>query len=63
MKKNKYRPGMKIKSMAELAMLVEGGQYIYLNHKPMHPGWIMSMQFRCLMEYVWQGRAFMAVRQ
>ncbi len=46
MKKNKFKKGDPIGSVALLAFLIKTGQWIYLRDKPKHPSFISSMMFR-----------------
>ena len=49
-------------TMAELAEGIHAGEWFCLNGKPTHPGWIASMQFRCVMASVALGRIRRAIR-
>ena len=44
-----YRSGRVVRSMSELAGLVQSGQYVCLRGKPLHPGFIISMTFRTVL--------------
>lgn len=49
---NKFRQGAVIKTMAVLVKELDAGRWIYWNHKPQHPGWIISMTYRTLRQAV-----------
>ena len=46
--KNKYRKGGYLKTMASVSKWLDGGNWIFWNHKPQHPSWIGSMQYRVI---------------
>ncbi len=54
----KYKKGHRITGMTELDMCFDAGEYIYWNHKPQHPSWLMSMQYNSLKNAVKQGILF-----
>jgi len=41
----KYRKGATISSLALLAMGIEAGERIYYRGRPLHPGFILHMNF------------------
>lgn len=43
----KYRPGRKL-SMVALVNRLLRGEYVFLRDKPMHPGFMLSMQLNTL---------------
>jgi hypothetical protein len=49
-RQNKYRMGGLIRSMDEVVAEVKAGRYIYLRHKPQHPGWVLSLQLKTLLD-------------
>lgn len=61
MKKNKLKPGRKINTIASLERHIKLGRWIYLNHKPLHYGWITSMQYRTLSKFVYSGMVRVAL--
>jgi len=56
MRKNKYRQGSVIRTIGELLCEIEAGRYVYLNHKPQNPGWVISMQLRAVLLFLNSGR-------
>ncbi len=56
-----YEPGAKVASMQELASALEAGRWVFINHKPYHPGWLVSMTYHSLRLYVRAGRVRVAV--
>lgn len=55
----KYRKGGQIISIGEL---VEQ-EFVYFGNKLTHKGWFMSWQFRFLLQMIYSGRLFYAVKQ
>lgn len=62
MRTKMFEKGEQIKSMDELSSELRKGNYVFLNHKPQHPGWVGSMMFRTLEAYVRGGGARFALR-
>lgn len=58
-KKAKYRKGGQIISVGELAKQ----DFVYFGDKLTHKGWFMSWQFRFLLQMIYSGRIFYAVKQ
>jgi hypothetical protein len=48
----KYERGVEFKTMAELDAWLRAGLWVYLDKKVQHPGWVWSMQFRTVSNYV-----------
>lgn len=47
--KNKYRKGYIIFGMSELCYRLEDGKWVYLRDKVMHPGFMLGMHLRTIM--------------
>ena len=62
-RQNKYRPGPKIRDMAELSAHLDAGRYVYWNHKPQHPSWLASMTYHTLRGAVRKGILRIAITQ
>lgn len=60
---NKFTVGPKVKSMESLASLLEHSCWVYLNHKPYHPYFLVHMQFGTLQQFVKAGRVAQAIRR
>ena len=48
MYKRKYRKGKKIVSLSALKHFLDKDNFVYINHKILHKGWVLSLQFRYL---------------
>ena len=48
----KYKKGPAFVGMAELADWLESGKAVYFREKYLTPGWVISMQFKTLMDSV-----------
>lgn len=53
-----FKKGAVIENMSMLDDEVSAGKYIFLWERPVHPGFIQSMQYRILKQYVNQKKAF-----
>lgn len=62
MKEPMYKVGRPVRSMNELAKLMDDGKYVMLMGKPKHHGWIISMQFRTLQLFLARKSLCLAVR-
>jgi hypothetical protein len=62
MSKRKYRPGKRIENMTELDICLREGKYIYLFHngRPIHSGFVVSMMYKTVSEYVYRGKVYLA---
>lgn len=49
-------------SLDEMVLALDDVNFVYINHKIMHEGWILSMQVRILLDYINKGRMFHAIR-
>ena len=47
-RKNKYKPGEPIPTIAELIRELSEGRYVYERQKPQHPSWLLSRHLRDL---------------
>ena len=70
MPRARYRKGERIRSMEELAAIIEegsrrgeSGALAYLNDKPQNRGWLMNMSYHSLRFFVLNGRAWRAARK
>ena len=52
----KWRQGSVIKNADEVYAKIEYGMGLYFGDRWYHISWIASMQFRCVMGYIRQGR-------
>ena len=59
--KQKYRPGNRIPGLTELDRAIERGEYVFWNHKPQHPAFIVSMKFKTVRDGLRAGVLFYAV--
>lgn len=57
---NKYEKGEVIATFNQLFNHIVHGRYIFIRHKPTHPGWVESMQFRELAKCIYRGWLFTA---
>ena len=48
--KNKYRKGYTIFGIGDLATLLMSGAWVYLDEKAYHPGFILSMQLKYVID-------------
>lgn len=62
MRKKKFTRGEKIEDYGEAVRLIVGGNYIFMNHKPMHPGWMMGMQLGTVIRMTRGGMLYEAIR-
>lgn len=44
-RRHKFRPGRTFDAMDAVGAILKG-QYLYVNHKPMHPGWMQNWSIR-----------------
>lgn len=51
----KYEPGPRICSIGLLWEAVKSGQYVMVNGKPTHPGWVASWRFNVAAGFVSSG--------
>lgn len=59
--KTKFIKGQQIHSMTLLALLLDADTWIYMHGRPKHPGFIVSMQYRCLRNLVKLGKLYEAI--
>jgi len=55
--------GPVLTSLDDLSRCTLSGQWIYWNDKPLHPGWIISMQFRTIRDALDMGILSLAIRE
>jgi hypothetical protein len=58
----KYRRGRKL-TLHALANRLLRHEYVFMGDKPMHPGWMVSMQFNVLAMQCRSGRIRAAIRR
>lgn len=58
----KFKPGRKVKTLADAARLIERGEWLYFNHKPQHPGWVKSMPMLTVWTFAICGMLRRAIR-
>jgi hypothetical protein len=49
--------------MSALAYELIQGHWVYINHKVYHPGWVLSLQLRTVIEYSEKGHISEAINQ
>lgn len=59
--RRRFHRGEPVRTIAELAVAIESEQWLFLNHKPMHFGFLCGMSFRALANFVRRGRIFYAI--
>ena len=60
-REKKYAKGRRIESMDELLVAIKKGGFIFMNHKPIHIAFIISMPFRTVLMFLEtrkEGRGF-----
>jgi len=55
MYKRKYKPGREIISFEGLRYYLKKDKFVYLRNKIQAEGWVLSLQFRTLIQYLDQG--------
>jgi hypothetical protein len=60
-RKTKFVKGEAITSIGELAEVLGRNEYVYWQSRPVHPGWMRSMQFQTLIQAVIGRCVFRAV--
>jgi hypothetical protein len=58
--KRKFRKGEQIRNLEHLCRCLGSGRWIYWNHKPLHPGWILSMTLQTLRGGIMRGILWIA---
>lgn len=56
-----YRPGARIRRLSDLIGIIERNGTAYVNHKPYHAGWLVSMQLISLKRHISNGEVRRAV--
>lgn len=62
MRKHKFRPGRTIRTLTDAVRRIDKGEWIYFNHKPQHPGWMLSVQLQTIRASVQRGFLRQAIR-
>ena len=60
--RRKYFKGPAYTSIEELAHDVQRGEYVFLWHKPLHPGWVISMTLRTVLQFIKSRAWFYAIK-
>jgi len=60
-RKNKFKKGPKILTIARFCWVIQFGGWVYMYHKPLHPGFITSMPFRTVQQMIDRGALWEAV--
>lgn len=61
--KRKYEKGERIKNLNEISQLMNSGaSHVWLFNKPYHLGWLSSMQFRLVKNYIERHMMFYAIK-
>lgn len=58
----KFKPGRKVKTLADAARLIERGEWLYFNHKAQHPAVAVSMTMHTVKGFANNGRLRLAMR-
>lgn len=53
--KNKFKKGRKIRTLGVLVAHLRRGGWVYWNHKPLHPGWMISMSLQTILAAILRG--------
>jgi len=62
MYEKKYKKGREIRSFEALMYFLDKDNFIYINHKILHKGWILSLRFRYLRHAIECGQISMAIK-
>lgn len=60
-RKNKFKPGPWIRGITALDEALRTGRWIYLFDRPKHPGFIISMRYRTIQQFIDRGWFRLAV--
>ncbi len=61
-KGRKFRVGKPFTSVTELIDAIQNDEWVYHNHKVLHPGWIGSWQLKTITRAVFDRRLYRAIR-
>ena len=62
MYQRKYKRGKKIETFEALNYFLDKINFIYINEKILHKGWVLSLQYRYLLYAMKRGQIFRAIK-